>query len=101
MDRLLAEAEARTRATLRGTPPRPSLATLPQQMATQTGCALADLLAGRRIRAVRQARRRLSQLAVRDLGYPGATVARFLGVTTSAINRAAWTEPVPGGAELT
>ena len=80
VDQLLAEAEARTRATLRVTPPRPPLATLARQLATQTGCALADLLAGRRTRAVRQARRRLSQLAVRDLGYPGATVARFLGV---------------------
>jgi REP element-mobilizing transposase RayT len=101
VDRLLAEAAAHTRATLRVTPPRPPLAILARQLATQAGCALADLLAGRRTRAVRQARRRLSQLAVRDLGYSGATVARFLGVTTSAVNRAAWTEPVPGVGEWT
>ena len=36
----------------------------------------------------------------RRLGYPGATVARFLGVTTSAVNRAAWTDPVPGLVEF-
>jgi hypothetical protein len=45
---------------------------------------------------VSRARRLLCQLAVRHLGYPGAAVARFLGVTTSAVNRAAWAEPVPG-----
>jgi putative transposase len=96
VDRLLGEAEARTRDTLRVAQPRPPLATLAEQVATQSGCALADLLAGRRTRAARQARRLLSQVAVRHCGYPGATVARFLGVTTSAVNRAAWTEPVPG-----
>jgi putative transposase len=100
VDRLLAETEARTRATLRVPPPRPPLATLAQQIATQTGCALAELLAGRRTRAVRVARQRLSQLAVRDLGYPGATVARFLGVTTSAVNRAAWMQPIPDAVDL-
>jgi len=31
-------------------------------------------------------------LAVGKMGYPGAKVARFLGVTTSAVVRAAETE---------
>lgn len=31
----------------------------------------------------------------------GAAVARFLGVTTSAANRAAWTQPDPDVKELT
>ena len=43
----------------------------------------------------RQAHRRLYQRAVRSLGYPGVTVAGFVGVTTSAVNRAAWTDPTP------
>jgi hypothetical protein len=51
--------------------------------------------AGRRTRAASRARQLLCQLAVRRLGYPGATVARFLGVTTSAVNRAAWSAPLP------
>jgi hypothetical protein len=34
----------------------------------------------------------LCRLAVRKMGYPGAEVARFLGVTTSAVNRAAASE---------
>ena len=32
------------------------------------------------------------QLAVREMRYPGAEVARFLGVTTSSVNRLAVSE---------
>lgn len=35
-----------------------------------------------------EARRIFSCLAVKDLGYSGAEVARYLGVTTSCITRA-------------
>jgi hypothetical protein len=34
--------------------------------------------------------------AVGKMGYPGAEVARFLGVTTSAVIRAAYSEELPG-----
>ncbi|NWF55063.1 MAG: hypothetical protein HXY45_09745 [Syntrophaceae bacterium] len=37
-------------------------------------------------------RRIFCQLAVRRMGYPGAEVARYLGVTTSAVNRLASSE---------
>jgi len=37
----------------------------------------------------------LCQVAVRKLGYPAAKVARFLGVTTSAVLRAAYPEDLP------
>jgi len=30
------------------------------------------------------------------MGYPGAAVARFLGVTTSSVNRLAAMEEMPG-----
>jgi len=43
----------------------------------------------------RQAHRCLCQPAVLYLGYPGVTVVGFLGVTTSAVNRATWTDPTP------
>ena len=39
-----------------------------------------------------KARRLFCQLAVGKMGYPGAEVARFLGITTSAVVRAAKTE---------
>jgi predicted transcriptional regulator len=41
------------------------------------------------------ARRLFCQLAVKEMGYPGAEVARFLGVTTSAVNRLAASEESP------
>jgi len=40
-------------------------------------------------------RRILFQLAVWRMGYPGVEVARFLGVTTSAVVRAAQSENLP------
>jgi uncharacterized protein YijF (DUF1287 family) len=47
---------------------------------------------GSSIRKVSKARRLFCQLAVGKMGYPGAEIARFLGVTTSAVVRAAKTE---------
>src|SRR4030067_374422 len=52
-----------------------------------------ELVGGGVIRGVR-ARRLFCQLAVRRMGYPGAEVARFLGVTTSSVNRLAVSEEV-------
>lgn len=42
-----------------------------------------------------QARRLFCQLAVRGMGHSGAQVARFLGVTTSAVNRLAVSPELP------
>ena len=100
VERLLAQTEARTRATLRMGRPRPALEVLAQRVGAHTGLTVAELCSARRTKAVRQARRLLCQVAVRHLGFSGATVARYLGVTTSAVNRAAWTEPVPDLAAL-
>jgi hypothetical protein len=49
----------------------------------------------------KHARRLLCQLAVRRLAVPGATVARCLGVTASAVTRAAWSAPLPELAAFT
>ena len=100
VDRLLSEVEARIRHTLRLTRPRPTLEELFRRVSARAGILEADLRAGRRTRPVSQARHLLCQLAVRHLGYPGAGLARVLGVTTSAVNRAAWAEPVPGLGEF-
>ena len=53
-----------------------------------------DLPSGSRRREVIEARKLFCQLAVRKMGYSGAEVARFLGVTTSAVNKAANSEEV-------
>ena len=49
----------------------------------------AELLSGSRRREVVEARRVLPWLAVRELGYSGAEVARHLGVTHSCVIRLA------------
>ena len=46
----------------------------------------------RLVRANSPTRRLFCQLAVGKMGYPGAEVARFLGITTSAVVRTAKTE---------
>lgn len=37
----------------------------------------------------------LSQIAVKRMGYSGTGVARFLGITTSAVNRLAVSDELP------
>ena len=54
-----------------------------------------ELRSGSRRRKVSKVRRLLCQLAVRKMGYPGAEVARFLGVSTSAVVRAAHSQDLP------
>jgi len=50
--------------------------------------------ANRRAKAVR-ARRLFCQLAVKKLRYYGAEVARYLGMTTPAVNRSANSKELP------
>ena len=54
-----------------------------------------DLRSGDRRRGVVKARRLFCQLAVRGMGYSGAEVGRYLGLTTSAVNRLAVSEVLP------
>jgi REP element-mobilizing transposase RayT len=54
-----------------------------------------ELCSGFRKRAAVKARRLFCQIAVKRMGYPGAEVARFLGITTSAVNRLAVSQELP------
>jgi len=42
-----------------------------------------------------KSRRIFSQIAVKKIGYSGADMARFLGITMSAVNRLAISDEVP------
>lgn len=53
------------------------------------GVQTGELLSGSRRRDIIEARRVMSWLSVRELGYSGAEVARYLGVTSSCVTRAA------------
>ena len=54
-----------------------------------------DLRSGRRQSKVSRGRRLFCQLVVGKMGYPGAEVARYLGVTTSAVISSAYLEKLP------
>jgi predicted transcriptional regulator len=59
------------------------------------GVEEADLRSGLRKRGVVKSRRMFCQIAVKMMGYSGADVARFLGITTSAVNRLAVSDRLP------
>jgi uncharacterized protein (DUF169 family) len=80
--------------------PRPcNLFSLARQIADGEGLARTELRLGSRKREVVKARRLFCQVAVGKMGYSGAEVARFLGVTTSVVNRLAASEESPKLAE--
>jgi REP element-mobilizing transposase RayT len=94
IERLLSEAEERERETLRLSRKVPDLLTLAKRIMEGEGIEETELRSGLRKREVVRARRVFCQLAIGKMGYPGAEVARFLGVTTSSVNRLAVTQEV-------
>ncbi|MDI7260853.1 MAG: transposase [Thermodesulfobacteriota bacterium] len=89
IERLLSEAEERERETLRIGRKVPNLLTLAKRIMEGEGIEETELRSGLRKKEVVRARRVFCQLAIGKIGYPGAEVARFLGVTTSSVNRLA------------
>jgi REP element-mobilizing transposase RayT len=63
------------------------LETLTEQTGSKYGLLPEELRSGSRRRDAVRARGEIALGAVRELGYSGADVARYLGVTTSCINR--------------
>ncbi len=95
IERLLLEAEEREKETLRLTRKVPDLATLARRIVRGEGIEESELRSGVRKKRVVKVRRMFCRLAVGRMGYPGAEVARFLGVTTSSVNRLAVSEETP------
>ena len=89
---LLAEVEKREKETLRLGRKVVSLPVLIKTLAGGEDLEEAEVRSGDRRRGVVKARRLSCQLAVRRMGYSGAELARYLGVTTSAVNRLALSE---------
>jgi REP element-mobilizing transposase RayT len=86
---VLLEAEEKVQETLRLNLKISDLSTLAGKICERIGIEESDLRSGLRQRLVAKARRLFAQIAVKKMGYSGAEVARFLGVTTSAVNRLA------------
>ena len=89
VEELLLEAEKREKETLRLSRRVRGLDELMREMVKGEGIEEGGLRSGGRRKEVIRVRRIFCQLAVRRMGYPGAEVARYLGVTTSAVTRLA------------
>ena len=75
--------------TLRLPHERMSLDILAARVCDVHGVEIKELRSGSRRREIIEARRVMSWLSVKELGYSGAEVARYLGVTNSCVTRAA------------
>jgi REP element-mobilizing transposase RayT len=68
---------------------------LAQWVCKKYNISLGELRSGSRRRNVAKARGSISWIAVRELGYSGADVARYLGVTNSCVTRFVASGPKP------
>ena len=66
---------------------RVDIKTLAEKVSEKYNVSIGELRSGGRRRAVVKARRAMSWIGVRKLGYSGADVARCLGVTNSCVTR--------------
>jgi len=60
---------------------------LAEKVSERYNVSIGELRSGDRRRAVVKSRRAMSWIGVRELGYSGADVARYLGVTNSCVTR--------------
>jgi REP element-mobilizing transposase RayT len=96
VERMLSEAEEKVKETLRWRQRVPDLKTLLTKVAGGEGVQEERVRGGDRTRRVTAVRRLFCYMAVKRLGYSGAAVARFLGVTTSLVNRLANSDGTSG-----
>ena len=66
-----------------------------KKVSEQYNISIGELRSGSRRQDVVKARGALCWIAVRELGYSGAEVARYLGVTNSCVTRIASTNKSP------
>lgn len=89
VEQIWSESAELERETLRKKGPGMDLETLARDIAAEQGITQTELRSGSRKRLISKARRQFCRTALSDMGHPAAAVARFLGVTTSAVVRAA------------
>ena len=89
------EAEKKESETLRLNQRISDLVSLGGKICKGEGVEISDLCSGTRKKVVVRSRRIFCHLAVKRMGYSGAEIARFLGITTSAVNRLAASDDLP------
>jgi len=92
---VLEEMDDIGRENLRLTTRRMDLAVVAEKVCAVHGVNSGELRSGSRRAEIVKARRVFSLLAVKELGYSGAAVARYLGVTNSCVTRAVLAEEAP------
>jgi putative transposase len=89
VETVLSEIDDLGRVNLRLARQRMDLSSFAKRLCKLHEVSIGELRSGSRRHEIVEARRVFSWLAVKELGYPGAEVARYLGVTTSCVTRAA------------
>ena len=89
VERVVEEAEERVKETLRWRRQAIDLKTLLKRVAKSEGLENKEMKGRSRRESAVKGRKIFCQVAVQKLGYTGASVARFLGMTTSSVNRMA------------
>ena len=92
VERLMEEAQEREKETLRLRRQVRGLGDLAKELAEAQGITVERLRSGIRTRRVSSARRLFCRTAIEGMGYPAAELARYLGITTSGVARAAKAE---------
>jgi putative transposase len=92
---ILSEARQKEKDSLRVSFKTQDLSPIANEIGAREQIEQAALRSGSRRREVVRARKIFCQLAVKKLGYSGAEVARYLGITTSAVNCIANGEELP------
>jgi hypothetical protein len=88
VEAVLSEMNKFEKENLRLTRKKKDLTTLAKRVCDIHDVSLFELRSGSRRHDIVEARGVLSWLAVKESGYSGAEVARYLGVTTSCVTRA-------------
>lgn len=92
----ITDADEKAKETLRLKLKITDLSTLAKKICIGEKVEERELRSGLRKRSVVKSRKLLCQISVMHMGYSGADVALFLGITTSAVNRLAVSEELPG-----
>jgi putative transposase len=85
----ITDVEEKTKETLRLNNKITDLSSLANKICGNERIEKEEFLIGSKKKAVVKCRKLFCQIAVKMMGYSGADIARFLGVTTSAVNRSA------------
>lgn len=92
---IVGQMEERVRQNLRFSQSKPEIGYVCRHICDAYDVSAGELCSGSRRRPVVMARGALAWVAVRELGYSGADVARYLGVSTSCITRSVATGHPP------